>query len=713
MFLKFYEQYENITLFITRKQLLNLSFYLGHKKKNWLKIYNLYILFYRLNYVIFNLDYSQYFLFRAFKFLNFLLFNYGKIFILSYLKNKNFSGLSYYFLKKFKFGAYYDGRYQGGLISNFFVIQKKKKKITSRFSFNFKYLRGFLPSLVSICDSAEFFSCFAESLYLGLPNLGIIDSDLYQNCMYSIFGNNRSFFFNIYIFIYLFFLRKKNIFLRKMRYYIFLIDIYRWLLLYILYIVAIKYEKYDLLIFLFNKYYEYSHDYLYRRFIYRNIKYTQQRTFLIVKQLFLLRIQIYKYFLKKNIHYKNYQKILKIFFLKRIRYLNELSLLAYFYKYENFQTAEDQYFKFKYYNAFGFYFGSTWSYKIWKLTKISDLTFRYYTDDTLVNYYDNWFKKIEGRERLSGLSRYKFKQRKILYFFKLYIRQLTFIYGKRYLYILLYKILKRRFKIRAAKILLKRHRKLQPVKNFYKYYIFQVINLFRDAVIPLSSRFIPNFIFNRLNYRFFLWSYLNRYYLYLLLSNRGVSKKFIYKYKNYKKSYIKFKFKFKKTFLFQNQSLKILFRRFRYINKVILKKFLKAKDGELLFLNFKRFKMVLKQFIFKQFYFRKSRFLKVLDKKFFFFIKLFFYKKKKKILFLLKNRVLGFVLAEQTFSNFFFEFKNIKNIDQRLAIAKYKWEIRQYYLYRICNHLYKLFLIVLLNKFKKKKFKKFFAHLIV
>src|SRR5579875_4070657 len=100
MFLKFYEQNENITLFITRKQLLNLSFYLGHKKKNWLKVYSLYILGYRLNYVIFNIDYILYYLNRVVLFLNELFYKYGRIFMISHMRNRGFIGLSYFFFKK-------------------------------------------------------------------------------------------------------------------------------------------------------------------------------------------------------------------------------------------------------------------------------------------------------------------------------------------------------------------------------------------------------------------------------------------------------------------------------------------------------------------------------------------------------------------------------------------------------------------------------------
>src|SRR5579885_415887 len=657
----FYKNYEITTLYITRKQLLNLSFHLGHKKKNWLKVYNLYILGYRLNYVIFNIDYILYYLNRVVLFLNELFYKYGRIFMISHMRNRGFIGLSYFFFKKLKYGGFYDGKYIGGLIFNFFVLKQIKKKKKLQYHINFFGFKYFLPSTIVVLDSNEFYSCFFESLYFGIPSIGVVDSDLYYGCFYPIFGNNESFFFSIYILIYIYFLKKKNIFLRKLRYYLFIIDIFKWILIYKIYLICIKYKKYDFLVYLFKKYYNYMDESLNASI---NI-YMRIRTFKFLKKMLLIRINIYRNLIKNIKYYKynTYQRKLKIFFKKKVKLLSEYSLFNYFLRYENFETPDDHYLKLKEYFEYGYKISYRWDFKIWKYNRLSDLTYRYYTNDEIMNYYDNWFKKIEKRSNLSGFVRYHFKEkeRARITYYKLYLRLLSFVYGRQYLFILIYKILKRNFKLIAAKILMRRHRKLKPIKYFFKRYIFQFFNIYKNKAVDINVKSLYPMYYYVVNYPFFTWSFLNKYYLRLLILNRSMAKQFAYKYRTYLRKTIRYIFRHKgkvyRTHFFYNKTLASLYINDFKLVITVLRQFLKKGKFNLIFMVWTRFKKFLVSYMkkerltFKNTYFYKYDRKK--KKKLIYFFYLYKKKKKKLLLKLYKIYCFGLYTYNINFKQFF------------------------------------------------------------
>ena len=108
-------------LLCTKRQFLNLSAHIGHKKTKWVHRMSLYIYAVRNDIVIFNIDYIQLSYNRAMLFMQTVFMYGGRFFCLSNFVNVGFRGLSEYFLKKMGFG-FYDGRFLGGLVSNFFKI---------------------------------------------------------------------------------------------------------------------------------------------------------------------------------------------------------------------------------------------------------------------------------------------------------------------------------------------------------------------------------------------------------------------------------------------------------------------------------------------------------------------------------------------------------------------------------------------------------------
>lgn len=717
--INFYKNFDVTNLYITRKQLLNLSIHLGHKKKNWLKIYNLYILGFRLGYIIFNLDYILYYLNRVILFLNELFYKYGRMFIISHLRNRGFIGLSYFFFKKLKYGGFYDGKYIGGLISNFFVLKEMKKKKKLKYHINFFGFKYFLPSVILILDSNEFYSCFLEALYLGIPSIGVIDSDLYNNCFYPIFGNNESFFFSIYLLIYIYFLKKKNIFLRKLKYYLFLIDMYVWIIIYNIYRICIKYEKYDFLCTLFKEYYNYIHECLDGDVQLNGIRYFRVETFKFLNKLLLLRLNIFRKLLKRIKCYKyyKYQRQLKYFFKKKVKFLNESTLKQYFinidktYKtFNNYQLKLNEYFEFGY-NINKLY---RWDFGIWKYNRLSDLSYKYYLNNEEDGETKKNNKKIEKRLKLSGFVRFHFRTKHYLTYYTLYLALISFVYGRQYLFILIYRILKRKFTMAVVKILSRSHRKITSILYFFRRYIFQFYNLYKVPIYGIDLMYVPSLKYNIINYGFSVWNFLDRYYLRLLLLNRSMAKQLVYKYRTYVRKHIRYIFKRKgvlyRAHFFYNKTLQNLYLNDFKLVINVLHKFLKKGKFNLIFMIWIRFKKFLisykrsKNLILKKSYFYKYNRKK--KKKLVYYFFLFMSKKRKLLLKLLKIYCFGWYTYNMNFRQFVNRFNKIKKKKTRLFVARLIWDARKKYVARLSVYLYNIIFKILVRRFNKIKYKK-------
>lgn len=258
----------------TRVQLLNLSLHLGHSKLKWLWYFKPYIYAIYKNNIIINLDLVLFSLKRSLLFISNLLQNYGKVFSISSFVNYKFYGLGNYFMEKIKCG-YYDGKYVGGVISNFFQMKYMKKAFFYKFLTNVDKFK-FLPSCFLVFDSNNFYSCFVEAAYIGIPSVGFIDTDLnYKNCLYPIISNNESVYIYIYYLILVVFLYKNRNYEVKKHYYVFLVSLYMYILKYMFFFVLIR---------------------------------TFVKNFKIKKQ----QLKIKEYFLKKDIELKKQLKLMQL-----------------------------------------------------------------------------------------------------------------------------------------------------------------------------------------------------------------------------------------------------------------------------------------------------------------------------------------------------------------------------------------------------------------
>lgn len=320
---------KNLKLNFTRLQLLNLSLFLGHKRTKWTKFYSLFLLGFRKNLLLINLDYILYMINKSLIFFSFLTHRYGNICALSNFVNYNFAGLTQFFLEK-NFYSFYDGRYIGGLVSNIFYIRYTKKRYKYDFVSNFLKLR-ILPSSFLIFDSNKFFSCFLEASYLGLPSVGFLDTDLnFKMCLYPIFSNNESFFIQCYYLIILIFLRKKAVIFRKLKFLKFLLHIYIYLLKYIFYYEVTKFNKRLFVIKFFHKIFKkFKFTFLRNRlFAHKNKVYGPYFVIILLKYSFYARIVFLEKFLKKCRFSKKYLKKIKYLFLNFLKKLDRI------YKYD-------------------------------------------------------------------------------------------------------------------------------------------------------------------------------------------------------------------------------------------------------------------------------------------------------------------------------------------------------------------------------------------
>jgi ribosomal protein S2 len=216
---------------ITKKQFVNLQFNLGHSKRKWIRFMDTVFVGVRNNMLIFNLDYTLLVFKRAISFIIDLVSMRGRLFFVSSFLNSAGIGLSQHLLLGENRHGFYDGPFIGGLVSNIRlflnVIQLRRKKV----AFNFYNLSFYYPSCVVVGDSNKFFFTIKESLFLGIPSVSLIDSDLFfSDSFYPVFGNNES-IFSIFFFSYMFALsaklgryKEKRLFLTTLlrRFYFFL-----------------------------------------------------------------------------------------------------------------------------------------------------------------------------------------------------------------------------------------------------------------------------------------------------------------------------------------------------------------------------------------------------------------------------------------------------------------------------------------------------------
>lgn len=115
-------------LYLTRKQLINLQFNIGHNKGKWLKFLDFSLYGIRNSLIIFNLDFSVFILRKIAKYIVNVSSLRGRLFFISSFLNSNNVGLSQYVLRKFfNLHGFYDGSFLGGLISNLKLFLKLKR----------------------------------------------------------------------------------------------------------------------------------------------------------------------------------------------------------------------------------------------------------------------------------------------------------------------------------------------------------------------------------------------------------------------------------------------------------------------------------------------------------------------------------------------------------------------------------------------------------
>jgi small subunit ribosomal protein S2 len=203
----FYKQLINhkSSLFsVSKEEFLNLGFHYGHLKRRFLFLTSPFVLGVRNNLIIFNLDYTTLSFRRVLKFVNNLTQRRSKILFLSVINDNSLKPLLSFLIGNLR-QAFYQGSYLGGFLSNFNMIKKglinNKKGSIFRFG---SVLKDVLPSAVCIGHSNDFFYVYKEAVSVGIPSIGLVDSDLdFRDVMYPIMSNNENqiliyfFFFNI------------------------------------------------------------------------------------------------------------------------------------------------------------------------------------------------------------------------------------------------------------------------------------------------------------------------------------------------------------------------------------------------------------------------------------------------------------------------------------------------------------------------------------
>ncbi len=175
----------------TFNQLVNLGAFIGHLVRRSNNFMTLYFYGVRCGLVCFNLSYTAYYMRRAGLFFLSIL-NYRGC---GYVLCGDLNPIHLWFLNTVNRLTedsiyWYAGPLMGGLVSNFYSIRHSlnASKVSS--------LGGFsrFPSVALIFDSNEYFNCYREAFNVGLPSIGLVDSDLeYKGVSYPLFMNNETF----------------------------------------------------------------------------------------------------------------------------------------------------------------------------------------------------------------------------------------------------------------------------------------------------------------------------------------------------------------------------------------------------------------------------------------------------------------------------------------------------------------------------------------
>lgn len=232
---------------LTRYQLLNLSLHIGQNKYKRNRFLNFAFIGIRQSIVILNLDYF-FIHFNKVVLLSAYIFKYyGKFVSYSEVTNVKTGGIGFHFASKTD-NLYYDGPYIGGILSNMLHLGQQLKikiKLNQKICHNLDKIRFKLPDLALIFSTHNFYYLVNEALYLGIPSLSIIDSDLdISNTTYFVIGNTASIYFNLYVILILSILKLNVRRLNYLYYYNFKILIFVFILkLKLLQSILIKYKN--------------------------------------------------------------------------------------------------------------------------------------------------------------------------------------------------------------------------------------------------------------------------------------------------------------------------------------------------------------------------------------------------------------------------------------------------------------------------------------
>lgn len=337
---------------LTKTQLLNLSLHLGHKSSTWTKSYSLYTYAIRNGVVIFNLDYIQLLFNRAFQFVEKVLEFKGRFFSVSNFVNVGFGGLGEYFFSPIGFG-FYDGRFIGGLVSNFFIIRNVTRRFKYEFRSSFWNFKMYLPSGFLIFDTNEFFGCIRESLYVGVPSISIVDSDLdYRDAFYPIIGNNENIFFGLYVLIFVKNMYRKMQYLRFLKYYKVVISV---IFLFLRYKLLKNFLRLGKLRKVLRYFYKRRNPHVMRAFRYKvlvrkGVFYTRKVLHSVLVVAIRLRLLLLRVFLDRLSYPKYRYRI--FWFLFFTRYYNPFKKRMIFTTRDYYQDVEDFYDRFKFLRLF-------------------------------------------------------------------------------------------------------------------------------------------------------------------------------------------------------------------------------------------------------------------------------------------------------------------------------------------------------------------------
>jgi hypothetical protein len=468
---------------------------------------------FRNNLLIINMDYSLFLINRTISFLYNIILKYGLIFAISGFVNYKFSGLSQYFFKKYNFG-YYDGKYIGGLVSNLFKVRRTKKRYKYEFVSNFRKIK-FMPSCFLIFDSNKFYLSFIEANQIRIPSIGFIDSDLnYRYCFYPIIANNESFFIQFYYLLSCIFLKKKIIFLRRFKFFLFYLHIFINILRYKLYLNLIR--------VIFNKNIEKKKKKKYYNFFrLLLLKYKIKFNFLLKK---IETIQVYYghkyYYSTLNILYILYYSITSrlLFLYKCLRIFKlrffkiKRRMLKGKFKIKRKKIKRYKFYKFKRL-IFKLYYNAIYRLRYFrKLMYDNDLAFKNLKLFELNNklyhiQYEKYINVLKPKlnliKRLNNKKMFKLFRRSYYYGFKLYLKLLSLFFAKKFFFYNLQFIYN--LPSWRAKRLFTLTFPSRIVNRVFMKKVFQIKNVFYKRFV-----FLRKFIYKYKNRRFILYYYKKR-----------------------------------------------------------------------------------------------------------------------------------------------------------------------------------------------------------